>query len=118
MSQARFKEILGEMNELLADAIRKYENDEIEEEELREIISEIRLKKSAAKMQVPDIWGLNFMQFYGRLSALDELLKDAWDKTYDFSTEGSLVFKLKWAKWYKEALESGESDFPLPDWAL
>ena len=108
------KEKLKKMNELLQKLIDDYQNDLIDEEEVRKRISEIIGLKFMLLDAFPEVWGSPFAEWYFPLKDLDSQLSAAWDQSSGIiGTDRQVAFDpkifvlslLEVAKAWKEGLE-------------
>ena len=100
------KEKLKEMNELLQKAIDDYQNDVIEEDELRDRIDEIVKLKYEVMNEFPYIWGYSLDIWYRQLAGLDTALGYAREISQLWlPSEADIISMLEWAKSWKDTME-------------
>ena len=71
-------EKLEQINQLIDEATQKYENDEIEEEELVNYLREMMTLRREAMDLFPDIWGRPFSFWQGHFGSLGWILTHTW----------------------------------------
>ena len=97
---------LCELNQLLEEAIHKYASREINEDELRELIVQMKELEWEALQGFPRVFGADFPSVHLALSDLNTYLKIAHDETLEESTEKArILLLLENAKREREGLE-------------
>ena len=99
-------EKLEQINQPIDEATEKYENDEIEEEELVNYLTEMLGLQSDAMNLLPDIWGRPFWFWQSRFENLRWILRGARRyATHPFTSESEVVDFLKVLKRVKDNTE-------------